>query len=168
MTSHPRRSPAVRCLGTIPTGVAGVAIAIVLAATACSGPRSGVSAISDISGCAAVLPLAHHTVHAQGTLTVVQRINKAGVDTLTREVGATPHPARHHRASKPHPIRAAAQAKPPKACLVVYHGDYPPGTITGASPPAVAGHYALMVLRIRHPAVDRIFVTETLPPSVHR
>jgi hypothetical protein len=35
--------------------------------------------------------------------------------------------------------------------------------VPGASPPAVSGHYALVVLRVRHPAVSRILVTETLP-----
>jgi hypothetical protein len=50
--------------------------------------------------------------------------------------------------------------------LVVYRGNYPVGTIAGASPPAVGGHYALIILRVRHPAVERILVTDHLPKGV--
>ncbi|MGH3783404.1 MAG: hypothetical protein ACRDRO_22990, partial [Pseudonocardiaceae bacterium] len=34
-------------------------------------------------------------------------------------------------------------------------------SIAGERPPAVAGHYALIVLRVRHPSIDRILVTDT-------
>ena len=67
---------------------------------------------------------------------------------------------------QPHPVhrtpQSPARIRQPKTCLIVHHGNYPPGTITGASPPAIAGHYALMVLRVRHPSVERIFVTDQL------
>ncbi|MGH3867128.1 MAG: hypothetical protein ACRDQ4_13490 [Pseudonocardiaceae bacterium] len=141
--------------------VAGATIAFVLAA-ACSGPRSGASVTGDVSGCAAVLPLATDIVHDEGTLILVRRISKGGADALSRKLGATPPaPPRSHAASSgPHrPVRS----RWPQSCLVVYHGSYPPGTIAGASPPAVAGHYTLMVLRVRHPSVDRILVTDRLP-----
>lgn len=142
--------------------VAGVVIVVVLAA-ACSGPRSGASATSDVSGCAAVLPLARSIVHGQGTLTLIRRINRTDADALADKLGVTPTaPApRHPRLPRPRP---PAQTRQPKTCLIVYQGNYPPGTITGASPPAVAGHYALMVLRVRHPSIDRILVTDQ-PPS---
>lgn len=137
--------------------VSSVAIALVFAA-ACSGPRSGASVTGKVSGCAAVLPLARHVVHDEGTLTLIRHISKADADALSRKLGATP-PAPH----RPHtgPPRRPVQSSWPKACLVVYHGDYPAGTIAGASPPAVAGHYALIVLRVRHPSIDRILVTDT-------
>jgi hypothetical protein len=141
--------------------VAGVAIAFVLTA-GCSGPRSGASATSDVSGCAAVLPLANAIVHDEGTLTLVRRISKGDADALSRKLGATPPAPPRPHAGSPGPHRPV-RSRWPKACLVVYHGSYPPGKIAGASPPAVAGHYALMVLRVRHPSVDRILVTDRLP-----
>lgn len=155
MISRPRWRPAM---------LAGVAVAVV-AAAACSGPRSGASVSTDVSGCAAVLPLARNVVHDQGTLTLVRRINKDAADALSRKLDATPPaPPRPHATSS----RRQHTARPgwPKACLVVYQGNYPPGTIIGASPPAVAGHYTLIVLRVRHPSVDRILVTDRLPPGL--
>ena len=146
------------------TAVAGVAIVLFLV-VACSGPRSGASVIGDVSGCAAALPLARTIVHNQGSVTLIRRINQADTTTLTRTLGLTPTatPAAHTRPRGAHP---SARTRPPKTCLIVYHGSYPPGTIAGASPPAVAGHYTLMVLRVRHPSVDRILVTDTLPASL--
>jgi hypothetical protein len=148
-----------------PATVAGAAIALALVA-ACSGPRSGASATSDVSGCAAVLPLAHNIVHGQGTLTLIQRINQADVDALARKPGvipsAPPQPHTEHQ-----PPRSPARTSQPKTCLVIYHGNYPQGTITGASPPAVAGHYTLMVLHVRHPRIERVLVTDTLPANLN-
>jgi hypothetical protein len=144
--------------------VAGVAI-VLFFVVACSGPRSGASVTGEVSGCAAVLPLARTIVHDQGTVTLIRRINQADANTLTRTLAVTPTvtPAAHTRPRGAHP---PARARLPKTCLIVYHGSYPPGTIAGASPPAVAGHYTLMVLRVRHPSVDRILVTDTLPASL--
>ena len=146
--------------------VAGLMLACALAA-ACSGPRSGASATSGVSGCAAVLPLARSTVHDEGTLTEVRRISRSEADALSRQLGVQPvaPPRSHPTAPNPHrPVRSPGW---PHACLVVYRGNYPAGTIAGASPPAVGGRYALIVLRVRHPAVDRILVTDRLPPGVH-
>ena len=141
-----------------PAAVAGLAVTCILAA-ACSGPRSGASATSNVSSCAAVLPLASSVVHDQGSLTVVRRISRDDADALSRRLGATP-PAAPSIAGPHRPVRPGW----PKACLVVYRGNYPPGAIAKASPPAVAGHYALIVLRVRHPTIDRILVTDH-PPS---
>ena len=144
--------------------VAGVATVLFLV-VACSGPRSGASVTGDVSGCAAVLPLARTIVHDQGTVTLIRRINQADANTLARTLGVTPTatPAAHTRPRGTHP---PARTRLPKTCLIVYHGSYPAGTISGTSPPAVAGHYTLMVLRVRHPSVDRILVTDTLPASL--
>lgn len=144
--------------------LAGVVIMVVLAA-ACSGPRSGASATSEVSGCAAVLPLAHRIVHGQGTLTLIRRIDRADADALAGKLGVTPTPppTRHPGPRRPHP---PPQTRQPKTCLIVYHGNYPPGTIAGASPPAVGGHYALMVLRVRHPSVERVLVADQLPADL--
>jgi hypothetical protein len=142
--------------------VVGISLALALAVTGCSGPRSGASATSEDSGCAAVLPLARDIVHDEGTLIVVRRISKTDADALARRLGVTP-PGSPAAPPGPHP---PVRSRWPKSCLVGYHGDYPPGTIAGASPPAVSGHYALMVLRVRHPSVDRILVTDRLPPGL--
>ena len=145
-------------------GLAALVIACTLLA-ACSGPRSGASATTGVSGCAAVLPLARTIVHDEGTLTEVRRISRNDADALSRQLGVNPlaPPGSRIRLPNPHhPVRPGW----PHACLVVYRGDYPLGTITGASPPAVAGRYALIVLRVRHPSVDRILVTNTLPAGL--
>jgi hypothetical protein len=148
-----------------PAAVAGVAIVLALVA-ACSGPRNGASVTSDVSGCAAVLPLARNVVHGQGTLTLIRRINQADADALARKLGVTPGvtPAAPPQPHADHqPPRPPARTRQPKTCLIVYRGSYPQGTIANASPPAVAGHYALMVLHVRPPSIDRILVTDTLP-----
>ncbi|MEO7193828.1 MAG: hypothetical protein ABIZ05_03260 [Pseudonocardiaceae bacterium] len=141
--------------------LAGMVVVLGLVA-ACSGPRSGASVTGEVSGCAAVLPLANRIVHDRGELALVRRISQSDANALSRKLGARqPAPPRSHvRSPRPHRV---VQSRWPTACLIVYHGDYPPGTITGASPPAVSGHYTLIVLRIRHPAVDRILVTDRLP-----
>ncbi|MGH3601541.1 MAG: hypothetical protein ACRDQH_14915, partial [Pseudonocardiaceae bacterium] len=98
-------------------------------------------------------------------LTLVRRISKDQADALSRTLGASPPiqrshprlPARHH----------LFQSGWPKACLVVYRGNYPPGMIAKASPPAVAGHYTLVVLRLRHPSVDRVLVTDRMPSNLN-
>jgi hypothetical protein len=146
--------------------VTGLALACALAA-ACSGPRSGASATSGVSGCAAVLPLARSVVHDEGTLTDVRRISRNQADALSRQLGVQPTaPPRPHPAvpNLHRPVRSPGW---PHACLVVYRGNYPAGTIAGASPPAVSGRYALIVLRVRHPAVNRVLVTDRLPPGLH-
>ena len=149
---------------TAPAALVGLAMLLALT-VACSGPRSGASATSDISACAAVLPLARNIVHDQGTLTLIRRINQTDADALASKLGVTPTaPSQPHpRHPRPHP---AAQTRQPKTCLIVYHGNYPPGTITSASRPAMAGHYALMVLRVRHASIDRVLVSNRLPPGL--
>jgi hypothetical protein len=144
---------------------AGVTIALVLA-VACSGPRSGASVTGDVSGCAEVLPLAHDIVHGEGTLVLIRRVSKGDVDALSRKLGVTPPAPLRTHAGSPRPHHPV-QPKWPKACLVIYQGNYPPGTIAGASPPAVAGHYTLVVLRVRHPSIARILVTDRLPPGLN-
>ncbi len=142
--------------------LAGIGLAL---AAACAGPGGGALVTNDVSGCAAVLPLARDIVHDQGTLTFIRPINQTDADALARELGVTPPaPAQPHaRHRPPHP---PAQTRQPHTCLVVYHGNYPQGTIASAIPPAVAGHYTLMVLRVRHPSIDRILVTNRPPAGL--
>jgi hypothetical protein len=151
--------------GWRPAAVAGLLIACTLA-PACSGPRSGASVSTEVSGCAAVLPLARRIVHDEGTLTEVRRISRSDADALSRQLGVNPLAPPRSRIGLPTPHRPGRPGWP-HACLVVYRGDYPLGTIAGTSPPAVAGRYALIVLRVRHPSVERILVTDHLPQGVH-
>lgn len=141
--------------------VAGVAAVCVVAA-GCSGPRSGASALTEVSGCAAVLPLANQIVHDEGTLTEIRWISKRDADALSWQLGVPPQPQTQPQPRLPR-VHHRGRSRWPKACLVVYHGNYPPGTIAGASPPALGGRYVVMVLRVRHPSVERILVTDRFP-----
>lgn len=158
-------------LGRMPTAVAAVLVAGVLglSATACSVPRGGASASTEVAGCAAVLPLAKETVHGNGTLIAIRRVARSDIDAITREVGATPLPppsSRPPSARPPRPTTGPTTGpRLPRSCLVVYKGTYPPGSIAGASSPATSGHYALIILKVRHPAVSRVLVTDHLPPA---
>lgn len=155
---------------------AAVAAAVGLTVTACGGPGGGAATTND-GACAAVLPLARSIVHDQGTPILIRRINDADTDRLSRELGVQPPPPQHPPPppqrpppAPPPPTTASRKGPPtPKTCLVVYQGHYPPGAIAGARPPATSGTYALMVLRVRRPAIERVLVTSTLPAdTVHR
>jgi hypothetical protein len=157
------------------TGFAPVALLAVLVAfvlTGCAAPGGGAPAHSDVARCAAVLPMARDVVHGHGTLTLVRPVDRSDVDALTREAGvdAPPAPVSKPPASPKPPKPSQDQAGPPlpKACLIVYRGNYPVGSIPSALPPAHAGQYALIVVKVRHPAVDRVLVTDTLPASAAR
>lgn len=147
---------------------AGRAVAVIVGAvivlSGCSVPRGGDSATSDIAGCAAVLPVAHDTVRGSGTLVLVHRLSSGDVSALYAAVGAPPPtpPVRTPSPRSAPPSTPAGTQKPPKACLVVYQGDYRPGTVTGADP-AQHGRYALIVARVRHPLVERVLLTDELP-----
>lgn len=163
------------------TGFAPVALAALLAVlvafvlTGCAAPGGGAPVHSDVARCAAVLPMARDVVHGQGTLTVVRPVDRSDVDALTREAGvdSPPAPVSKPPASPkaprpPEPSQHEAGPPLPKACLIVYRGNYPAGSIPSALPPAHAGQYALIVVKVRHPAVDRVLVTDTLPASAAR
>jgi hypothetical protein len=141
-----------------------------LAVAGCAAPGGGASAHNDVDRCAAVLPLASAVVHGRGTLTVVRPINKHDVDAITSEAGVTALPAAPLRQQPEASPRPDAQAGPsqPRACLVVYRGDYPAGTVPSALPPAISGQYALVVAWVRRPAVYRVLVTSSLPASAKR
>lgn len=145
-----------------------IAVLALLAALlgGCASPGGGAAAHNDVARCAAALPLARDVVHGQGTLVVVRPVNRADVDALSRAAGvAPPPPPPRPTTPHPHPTPQAGPPPPPKACLVVYRGDYPPGAIPAALPPATSGHYALIVLGVRHPSVYRVLVTPDLPAA---
>ena len=68
------------------------------------------------------------------------------------------------------PKPSVAQAGPPlpKTCVVVYRGNYPAGSIPHSLPAGASGQFALVIVKVRHPAVYRVLVTDTLPPSAKR
>jgi hypothetical protein len=138
-----------------------------LVVAGCAAPGGGASAHNDVDRCAAVLPLASEVVHGRGTLTLVRPINKGDVDAITREAGVASPPAA--------PLTKQPDASPspdgpsiPRACLIVYRGDYPAGPIPSALPPAVSGQYALIVAWVRRPALYRVLITSSLPASAKR
>ncbi len=144
-----------------------------LVLSGCSVPRSGASATSEVGGCASVLPLARHAVRGQGTLTLIRRVDKDQIAAITTEVGAIapppPSPPSGTRPPPQPPPTDATTGQPlPKTCVVVYRGHYPTGTVDGTGPSASSGQYAIIVLRVRHPAVDRVFVVDQLPAGLPR
>lgn len=156
-------------LGTL-IRVAAPALAVLLATTltGCASPGGGASTRNDVNRCAAVLPLANDVVHGEGTLTLVRPVTRADVETIARQAGivASPRPG---AGSPPAAARPSGQAQPgPKACLVAYRGNFPAGSIANAQPPGASGQYALVVLWVRHPSVERVLITNTLPASAHR
>jgi hypothetical protein len=68
------------------------------------------------------------------------------------------------------PKPTVAQGGPPlpKTCLVVYRGNYPAGSIPNSLPSGASGQFALVIVNVRHPAVYRVLITDTLPPSAKR
>jgi hypothetical protein len=158
--SHRSRA-ARRCRVLAGAVLAGLVVA------GCAAPGGGASAHNDVDRCAAVLPLASEVVHGRGTLTLVRPINKADVDAITREAGVASPPTA--------PLTKQPQASPspanpsiPRACLIVYRGDYPAGTIPNALPPGGSGQYALIVAWVRRPALYRVLITSSLPASAKR
>ena len=140
------------------------ALALVLAG--CAAPGGGAGTHNDVGRCAAVLPLAEAVLHGRGTLTVVRPVTRDDVDAISAQAGVAPLP-KATRPPGPPPQRG--QQDPgtgpplPHACLVVYHGDYPAGSVPQALAPAVSGQYALVVARVRQPSVIRVLVLPTLP-----
>jgi hypothetical protein len=138
----------------------------------CASPGGGASTNNDLNRCAAALPLAREVVHGNGTLILVRPISRAQVDAITREVGVKPshakHPTAPHR-SPDGPHKTPGKPPPgPKICLVVYRGTFDAAAIPQAQPAGAHGQYVLIVMRVRHSAVDRVLITDTLPAGSHR
>jgi hypothetical protein len=142
-----------------------------IALTGCASPGGGASTHNDVGRCAAVLPMARELVHSQGRLVVVRPLKQADADTIARDAGQPSTPSPPASGASPQPPQATQHpgtpAKP-KLCLVVYEGSFRGESIPGAQPPSGTGRYALIFLRVRHPAVDRVLITDVLPPSSHR
>lgn len=82
---------------------------------------------------------------------------------------AGPHgPAGAPGERRPKPSVAQAGPPLPKTCVIVYRGNYPAGSIPQSLPPGASGQYALVIVKVRHPALYRVLVTDTLPPSAKR
>lgn len=148
------------------TAVVAAVVAAVVGLAGCSVPRGGNSAMNEVAGCAAVLPLARDTVHAHGQLVLVHSLGRKDADDLYREIGAPPLPKPTPPSGQPPPPPDPAAGAPlPKTCIVVYQGTFAAGSVTGADADA-SGAYALIVLRVRHPIVYRVLLTPTLPQNL--
>ena len=135
--------------------------AVLLSAMACSVPRGGNSPVSDISGCATVLPLARDAVHGRGTLVLVKNLGPREEGELYRELGGPPQPTPPPGAPPPPPD----DSKLPKTCIIGYDGDYPPGSVDDVDDTAT-GRYALIVLRVRKPTIYRVMLVNQLPDAI--
>jgi len=137
------------------------------AVAGCASPGGGASGRADVARCAAVLPLAREVVHGEGVLTLVRPVDRKTVDAISGELGAPDiSPPRVHPTHPASPNRTSPPL--PRACLVVYRGDYPAGAVAGAPSEPARGRYALIVLRVRHPSVVRVLLADRLPASARR
>jgi hypothetical protein len=110
--------------------------------SACAAPRSAPTAST--AACAVTLPIAERAIHGRGRLVAVRVVESGHVRKLPLGVHL---PSRRRR------------------CLLVYRGPYRNGDVAGARG---AGRYAIFFVRIRHPSLVRVAVSDQLPPEVRR
>lgn len=127
------------------------ALAAVAALSGCSGSPSYSRFTSD--ACAVTLPVAEAAVHRMGGLRVVRPFHRT---EALRYFGVQPPPL-------PSPSPTPEPAEQPRACLVVWAGRYAPGSVVGAG--QQSGRFVLVLVRVRQPAVLRVRVVATYPPS---
>lgn len=138
---------------------AGLALLVLL--TGCVGPHGGVGdglVERDVDACAAVLPLALQSVGGQGRLVAIRPLKKGEGATILREAGV--------QTSPPRTPDAGQTSKETKGCAIAYRGTYDATSLQGAF--GSTGRYAVVFVRVRHPEVRAILVTDTLPKDVTR
>ena len=148
--------------------IAGVlSVVVVGAQLGCSGPRGGSSLhslTSQVNSCAVTLPIARAAVSRRGRLVTIHPLRRGQADRIVRAVEGlssrgssrppTMAPPATTQGVHPSPLSAVA-------CVVVYRGPYGRGEVAGAE--QYRGHYALLIVRVRHPAVLRVFLVDRLP-----
>ena len=121
-----------------------------------------------VSSCAVALPVARAAVSHRGRLVVIHPLRKGQADKIVLAILGRAAKARG--ASRPKVaisprLGAAAVAKIKGAtCIIVYRGHYRPGEVPGTG--QQQGQYALMIVRVRHPAVLRAFLLDSLPSKL--
>lgn len=124
-------------------------LALLVLATACSGPRGGTSVhalTSDVTGCAAALPVARASVPKASALVEVRPLKAATALHVLQTAGGAPLPHQQVRG---------------RLCFVAYRGPYRRGDVPLA--PAGHGRYALLLLSVRHPHVLALVLVPALP-----
>jgi hypothetical protein len=81
---------------------------------------------------------------------------------------AHPPDAAHPQSPRPQGGHPGTPGRTPRLCLVAYQGTFRADAIAGAQPAGATGTYAMIFLWVRHPAVDRILITDVLPASSRR
>lgn len=123
--------------------VAVAAVSTLLILSGCAGGR--ISLGTGASACYKALPTAQNTVHHQGRLAGVRRVNTS---TLGRRLAQ----------------RTGASTLPPEdVCVFAFDGSFPPGSVAGANS-SVTGRYAIVAVSFKHPStVVGTFVATRLP-----
>lgn len=122
--------------------VAALVVAIVLGASACAGAR--ISLGTNAGACFEALPPAESAIHAKGKLVGVRRVSAASM-----------------RARLSHNTTLAT-IPDQELCVFAFSGTYMPGTVVGAREKAT-GHYAIVLVSTKHPAVLGAVVANQLP-----
>lgn len=149
----------------------GLPLLVLSTVIGCSGPRGGSSLhslTSQVNSCAATLPLARTTVSGRGRLVVIHPLRRGQADNIVRTVERLTKQARPRPG--PTPVATTAPVHPPgphpptlsaTACVVVYRGPYQRAQVAGVA--QEHGRYALLIIRVRHPAVLRGYLLDRLP-----
>ena len=103
------------------------AVVAALVASGCGGPRNSLNTSESV--CFRSLAVAREAVHHRGKLIGVRRVSPQALERHLPETGTVPRD---------------------DACLVVFRGDYKPGDVDGARPPA-AGRYAMVAVTTGQP-----------------
>jgi hypothetical protein len=141
-----------------------VALLLFGGATAgCSGPRGGSSLhaiTSQVSACAAALPVARSAVSGRGLLVSIHPLRRGQADRIVRALTRLPSPSSPTSTTS----RGQGLALNGVACVLVYRGPYKPGEVRGTN--LARGRYALLIVRVRHPQVLSAFVLDHLPSGL--
>ena len=129
------------------------------------------------AACAVALPQALNAVGGRGRLVGFRVVKGRALHGLfvalapplgPRAQAAQAAQARRRRLLRERNSPPAPAGEPrAKVCMVVYTGAYGPGSVASA-PPGDRGRYAVLVIFVRHAAIVRARLLDTLPPAVKR
>ncbi len=136
-------------------------LVLLMLLTGCVGPHGGVGdrlVERDVDACAAVLPLALQSVGGRGRLVAIRPLRKGEDSAILREAGIQTSPL-----PTPDPVKTSKETK---GCAIAYQGSYDAARLKGAF--GGTGRFAVVLVRVRHPEVRAVLVTDTLPKDVKR